>query len=343
MSDVVAVDQFVLQQESFFSGALCDPNIAWGQESQFALQALQNNDYLCKIAGNNLQSLQNAIINVAAVGISLNPALKHAYLIPRKGTVCLDVSYMGLMHLAQINGAIQWGQAKVVFSDDEYTSNGIDKEPTHKYKAFGKRGDPVGCFCTVKLPNGDYLTEEMDRDDILAIRDRSEAFKSGKSCPWKTDELEMWRKTVVKRASKYWPDVERLNQAVSVINEHEGIDFESEGQDPLQDKFHEYVQNGEALEMVLLIKSIDEARYTNLYNSGKKGEKVKFKEAISELERIGHAAVNEVLLFIDEGQDYEFKETVGDMSKEGKTQLFKEMTQNQQEIVKSWAENKGEQ
>ncbi len=36
------------------------------------------------------------------------------------------------------------------------------------------------------------------------------------------------RKSVVKRASKYWPKVERLNLAINEINQHEGIDLQEE-------------------------------------------------------------------------------------------------------------------
>ncbi|TNP50108.1 recombinase RecT, partial [Escherichia coli] len=89
---------------------------------------------------------QNAIINVAAIGITLNPASKLAYLVPRDGMVCLDISYMGLLHLAQSTGSIKWGQCKLVYSNDTYESNGLDSAPTHKYNAFGERGSIVGGY-----------------------------------------------------------------------------------------------------------------------------------------------------------------------------------------------------
>ncbi|EOK6706430.1 recombinase RecT, partial [Escherichia coli] len=73
------------------------------------------NDFLAKTAQANLPSARNAIINVAAIGITLNPSSKLAYLVPRGGAVCLDISYMGLLHLAQVTGAIQWGQCKLVY------------------------------------------------------------------------------------------------------------------------------------------------------------------------------------------------------------------------------------
>ncbi|EHZ9981586.1 recombinase RecT, partial [Escherichia coli] len=175
-----------------------------------------------KTALANPTSAQNAIINVAAIGITLNPASKLAYLVPRDGMVCLDISYMGLLHIAMESGVISWGQAKLVHANDTYESNGLDKAPTHKYNAFGDRGDIVGVYCTVKTPAGDYLTEEMSLAEIEAVRKTSKAAFSDKG-PWVNHWNEMARKTVVKRASKYWPKASRLDSAIHVLNEEEGV------------------------------------------------------------------------------------------------------------------------
>lgn len=219
--------QFVEDQRELFLPKVIDDSVSWDREKQFAIQAFQQNDYLAKIALGNPVAAQNAIINVAAIGITLNPAQKLAYLVPRNGGICLDISYMGLMHLAMETGSIRWGQAVIVYSGDTFKRIGIDKAPLHEVDEFGDRGEPVGAYCVVKTSDGDYLTETMKREDIHAIRDRSQGYKSGKNSPWLTDELEMWRKTVVKRASKYWPKVERLNNAVSYLNDS-GEGFEKE-------------------------------------------------------------------------------------------------------------------
>ncbi|ELQ6218504.1 recombinase RecT [Cronobacter dublinensis] len=210
---------FVKQQEPLFCGAMTDQTVTWAKESQFAIQLFQKNDFLAKTAINNPTSAQNAIINVAAIGITLNPASKLAYLVPRDGMVCLDISYMGLLHLAQSSGSIKWGQCKLVCANDTYESNGLDKAPTHKYNAFGDRGEVVGGYCTVKTPDGDYLTEEMSLAEIKAV----EATSKAKNGPWKTFWDEMARKTIVKRASKYWPKAQRLDNAIHLLNDDEGM------------------------------------------------------------------------------------------------------------------------
>lgn len=216
---------FVKSQENLFTGSLADNSVTWGKECQFAIQAFQKNDFLAKTALANPTSAQNAIINVAAIGISLNPASKLAYLVPRDGAVCLEVSYIGLMHIAQAAGCIQWGQAKIVYENDSYESNGIDIAPTHKYKAFSDRGIAIGVYCTAKTSGGDYLTDEMSVSDVEAIRKISKAGES-KFGPWVNFWDEMAKKTVVKRASKYWPKSERLDRAIQVLNDEEGIFIE---------------------------------------------------------------------------------------------------------------------
>lgn len=221
-----SIVEFVRQQEPLFTSALSDQGVTWAKESQFAMQLFQKNDFLTKTAIANPASAQNAIINVAAIGITLNPASKLAYLVPRDGMVCLDISYMGLLHLAQATGAIKWGQCKLVHQADTYESNGLDSAPTHKYNAFGDRGPVVGGYCTIKTADGDYLTEEMSLAEIKA----TEATSKAKNGPWKNFWEEMARKTIVKRASKYWPRRERLDAAIDYVNTDggEGINLNQE-------------------------------------------------------------------------------------------------------------------
>lgn len=214
------VIEYVSNQESLFLPS--DESITWEKEKQFAIQAFAGNEFLEKTARNNSVSLQNAIINVASIGISLNPANKHAYLVPRDGKICLDISYMGLLHLAMESGSILWGQCKLVCSNDTYSSNGLDKAPTHNYNPFSTdRGEVIGAYCTVKTLSGDFLTDEMSKAEIVLIQNTSKA----KNGPWKTHWNEMARKTVVKRAAKYWPTVSRLNNAIEHLNTEGGEGF----------------------------------------------------------------------------------------------------------------------
>lgn len=220
------IENQVVAQKDFFVPVISDESIVWEKEKNFALQVLMKPDkdnrnqpcFAGRVALKNPASLQNAIINVAACGITLNPASKLAYLVPRDGGICLDISYMGLLHIAQQSGSIHWGQCKLVHANDEYESNGLDRAPTHKYNPFGDRGNVVGGYCTVKTHTGDYLTEEMSLADIKKVQETSKAGNG----PWKSFWSEMARKTIVKRASKYWPKVDRLDNAINYLNTDAG-------------------------------------------------------------------------------------------------------------------------
>lgn len=213
-----ALQQIVLSTRTTFETVNSDKSINFEAESGFAIQALST-DFVMKIALSNKQSVIDAVTNIAAIGISLNPAKKQAYLVPRGGKICLDISYMGLIDLAVATGAIKWAQAAVVYESDSFTLKGFDEPPEHSFSPFdANRGKSVGVYCVVKTHDGEYLTHSMPISEVYSIRDRSESFKRN-SGPWKTDESEMIKKTCIKQAYKYWPKVnDRLQNAIQYLN-----------------------------------------------------------------------------------------------------------------------------
>lgn len=221
-------------------------HVNFEREFQFAMQLLKsgvytdNNNkvhggYLLNTALKHPESLKMAIMSTATIGISLNPALKHAYLVPRGGKICLDVSYMGMVHLACDSGGIKWVQASVVKENDTFTYS-LGEKPVHSFSPFGDRGKVVGVYSVAKTDGDEYLCEFMTIEEVNAIRNRTDAWqkyekKEIKSCPWATDPDEMAKKTVIKRASKLWPKTDklsRLHMAIEKDNEANGIDFKEE-------------------------------------------------------------------------------------------------------------------
>lgn len=304
------VYEIVERQEKQFTSVLSTSEISWNKECQFAVQALQANDFLNKTAWKNQPSLQNAIINVASIGVSLNPALKHAYLVPRKNMVCLDISFMGLMHIAQKSGAILWGQSKLVYKNDSYTNTGIDTAPIHEQQTFGDKGDIIGVYCTVKLPSGEYLTEEMDIETLNKIK----AAASATNGPWKTWPEEMMRKSVVKRASKYWPQTERTSHAVDMLHNQEGNDAPivsapDTGTYSAEQKTYldQLIEKGDALGMHVFANSFDitdassasAGVWIGLTRSFERGQKGKYGTIINELRDKGQGIFADYLSEIE--------------------------------------------
>ena len=214
-----ALETLVFSSRESFLARQSDTSMNFEAEAGFAIQSLSS-EYLMKVALANKQSVIDAVTNVSAIGISLNPAKKQAYLVPRKGKVCLEISYMGLIDLAVATGAIKWAQAAVVYTDDTFELRGFDNPPHHVFSPFAvNRGAIIGVYCVVKTADNEYLTHSMPISEVYSIRDRSEAWKADKATPWKTDEGEMIKKTCIKQAYKYWPRVnDRLQNAIQYLN-----------------------------------------------------------------------------------------------------------------------------
>ena len=210
-------------------------------ECHFAKQLILKNDKTLAAAQKNPKSLHDAVLNVAAIGISLNPALKHAYLVPRDGAICLDISYRGLIKLACDAGAIITAKAELVhgprgaYQGDSYKWRGPFLAPEHEADAFHpdriNGQDPLenilGGYCVAILPSSTLMVEQMSAAEIFAVRASSKAFSSGKPCPWKGAwSGQMGKKTLVKRATNSWPQSgqrERIDLAIDVLNQHEGL------------------------------------------------------------------------------------------------------------------------
>lgn len=217
----------VKTQTDFETLAKIHGAVNYKREAAFAIQALEANNYLQTQAMKNPDSLKNAVINVAAIGLSLSPVHKLAYLVPRNNQVCLDISYMGLIKLATDCGAIKFCKAELVFSKDKFKVVGLGKEPKHEFTPFEDRGDFKGVYCVAKTHDNDFIVEFMTAKEIDSIKARSEAAKKNYG-PWISDFSEMAKKSVIKRAYKAWPKTDsrqRFEEAIDVTNQADPIDL----------------------------------------------------------------------------------------------------------------------
>ena len=176
-------------------------------------------------------SLLKACLSAAELGLSLNKSMGEADILKvwdnrlKKNVAQFRPRYKGLMKLAMQSGEVLKIESRLVHENDVFeVEEGLDARIVHKH-GLSNRGAMVGAYCVWKLKNGETQFEVMNKEQILAIRDRSSAkTKDGNIVgPWKTDEAEMWRKTVVRRASKYMPLSTEAQRAVAVDNQAEGV------------------------------------------------------------------------------------------------------------------------
>lgn len=271
--------------------------VRWEEESQFALQSLQKNSTL---AGCVAESIQNAIINVAAVGLTLNPADGYAYLVPEynkttKRNECqLRISFKGLIKAATDTGAVKWVRAEIVKENDTFTYNGVDEKPTHQMQPFGDRGAPVGVYCVAKVSDTEYLTDIMDWPEVKKIQACAKT-----QAVWNQWPEEMAKKAIIKRAAKQWPRTVAsgvLHKTIEVINESEG------GTDPflqmesIADEILQLIEQDDKLGVGEIWTQLDQESQKTLWTAKTKGgwftmaEKEFIREAASEYHKANNEA-----------------------------------------------------
>lgn len=190
----------------------------WGEsqfarEAEFAVQALRANDYTMKVAMQSdagRMSLRDAIVQSAVLGISLNPALGHAYLVPYGDRLQFHPSYRGLRDLAIEDGLILWARSEVVYKADKVTvreDEDGERFVTHEFDPFATdRGEIVGAYCAWADGTGRRdLVFETEAEILASHRARSIAWTKQGAGIWKTDPVEARRKALMKRAQKSWP------------------------------------------------------------------------------------------------------------------------------------------
>lgn len=213
-----AIQALKSAKDQFAAIAEAHNNVTYKAEAEFARQIIKSSiPRDLRQARNCLFqcdpiTIHDSLINVAAIGLTLNPALKLAYLVPRynkaRGVLeCkLEISYQGMVQLAIETGAVKYVVAELVYQDDidngTFVYNGPATPPTHTGNPFAtNRGRPIGAYCVAALTSGDYITTTMSRAEI----DMAASKGSDKSQARADFYGEMDKKSVIRRGFKSWP------------------------------------------------------------------------------------------------------------------------------------------
>lgn len=132
----------------------------------------------------------------------------------------------GLMKKARNSGEIASIAAHVVYANDKFAYVLGDDERIEHEPTFADRGAPIAVYAIVRLKDGTMQREVMDKAAVMRIAGQSKNPKQYDPGEGKNFG-EWWRKTVIRRISKYLPsssDRDEFMQAVERIDE--GFDFE---------------------------------------------------------------------------------------------------------------------
>jgi recombination protein RecT len=160
---------------------------------QSAILAVANNEALQKCTP---QSIFASALRAATVQLLCEPSLGQAYLVPFKDKATFIIGYKGLYQLALRTGKYRFinvgpiYEGELVFEDrmtGEITLNG------------GRTSNTViGYLASFQLTSGFSKSLYMTLDEIHAHADKYSKSVNYASSPWKTNRVEMERKTVLR-------------------------------------------------------------------------------------------------------------------------------------------------
>lgn len=236
--DEKAVSKIVLQAQKEFSViAASDKLLDWAKEAGFAQQMIAKN---YKLATADEQSIVNAVVNVASVGLSLNPVTGFAIIVPRwskqlgNNEASLMIPYKGLLKLATDVGLDDF-TCENVYSQDTFRywvdDDGahVHYEKNHMVRQDTEDNYYVLTFVRAKFKSyAGVFIEVVPEDEMVKIRAMSDGYdEKDPGCVWIKWAGEQRKKAALKRGQKRWPKTsskewERLEKAIAIDNEVEG-------------------------------------------------------------------------------------------------------------------------
>jgi len=174
------------------------------------------------------------VAKAASLGLYLDPALGEAYIVvaynykTQRKEPQLRIGYRGMIKLARQTGNVSTIACHEVCAlDDVEVDLGCPKVFHHRPKLFTERGPVVGYVATIEFKDhAAFDLEPMSVRQCHAIRERSDAWKAFKenkikSTPWSTDEIEMCKKTDLRRLLKRQEQSPEIVRAYQIEDEAE--------------------------------------------------------------------------------------------------------------------------
>lgn len=233
MSTQLSIKNELKQLGRIYASRRAVDTLKFAQERAFLEEHLTRGSWQLRQC--TVESVCQSVLQAGSLGLSLNPILKHVYLIPRRIKKDPDIwacyaspSYMGLIHLAMTLGNVRQMAAEVVFEGDDFKYHGPLQLPTHSAVLKAKDRKPsnaIGVYAMARLEDGGIQAEYVDAETIQRIRGMSD---QPDALMWTKFWTEGWRKAALRRMWKTLPKTQQMFHVEHHLNEHEGIDLPAE-------------------------------------------------------------------------------------------------------------------
>lgn len=172
----------------------------------------------------NPASLSFAIANVASSGLTLDPNLKLAYLVPRDSKIIFQSSYMGKREIILQSGLVRNILVHLVRDMDFFEVEYAPKT-TVKHRPANPFGNNkvIGGYAVTTLTNGEIQYDFMSIEEIRKVQKTAQT-----QAVWNAWDDEMIKKTILNRAFKNIPKLKASPELLNLIkyeNENDPADL----------------------------------------------------------------------------------------------------------------------
>ena len=170
-----------------------------------------------------LSTVLGGALTGAALGLDPTPGLDEFYLVPFKDKTGKKLAqfilgYKGMQRLAYQGGCKKIIAREVCKHDEFEIVYGDSERLIHKPPITGERGEEVGYYVMVTLPDGEKTFYYITKADAKKHAEKkSRAHSSG---PWQTDFASMAEKTCMRKIFKWLP---KSTDAAIAMNKDDGV------------------------------------------------------------------------------------------------------------------------
>lgn len=176
-----------------------------------ALTCIRKNEKLLLC---NKFSLIGAIVQAAQLGLSCDPVLGQAYLVPYKAECTLIIGYKGMIRLATNSAVVRNIVPRAVYAGDIFEYEyGLNEKLRHIPSE--EPGQLTHVYAIAELYDGVKQFIVLNKQKIEAARKASPKGKKNEG-PWKDYYDDMAMKTAIRRLFKYIPNSPEMERGVSI-------------------------------------------------------------------------------------------------------------------------------